>query len=217
MLWRAGTFAQRWRWPGARAVLLVVLASLVLTSCGEVTPRLPALAPDAMVLAFGDSLTYGTGAKANQSYPAHLARLIGREVVREAVPGEISESGLQRLENVLEEHQPDLVVLCHGGNDILRNLDAEDTRENLLEMIEMVRASGASVVLVGVPAKGISLSTADFYLEVAEQANVPIEGDIVGDILGDSRLKSDAVHPNAAGYQAFAEAIAKLLERHGAL
>ena len=216
MLWSARASRQCPR-RAIPAALLALVGALTLSSCGEANPRLPALGPDAVVLAFGDSLTYGTGARADQSYPARLAALIGREVLREGVPGEVSGRGLLRFEGALEEHQPDLVVLCHGGNDILHNLDLEQTKENLLEMIDVARESGAAVVLVGVPVKGLSLSVADLYLEVANQADVPIEADVIGDILLDSRLKSDAVHPNAAGYQVFAEAIAGLLERHGAL
>jgi len=55
-----------------------------LTSCGGSSVRLPSLASNATILAFGDSLTFGTGAAPNKSYPARLSSLIGREIVNQA-------------------------------------------------------------------------------------------------------------------------------------
>ena len=68
-----------------------------------------------------------------------------------------------------------------------------------------------------VPDIGLFLSSADIYEEVAGDTRVPVEDDILADVLGDNRYKSDHVHPNAAGYARIAEAIQALLAEHGAL
>ena len=195
---------------------LALLAALLAAACGK-DPQLAPLAPDAVVLAFGDSLTYGTGARESESYPAQLESLIGRKVVRAGVPGEVSAQALARLPGALEEHQPQLLILCIGGNDFLRNLGQAQAAANVQTMVSMARQRGIDVVLMGTPEKGITLTPPGFYAEIAEQAGIPYEGSVIGEILRDSRLKSDAIHPNAAGYRLIAERLADLLRKSGAL
>ena len=189
----------------------------LLSACGPSEPQLPRLAEGAKVLAFGNSLTFGTGAQPEESYPAVLESLIGREVINAGVPGELSSQGLQRLPGTLERWQPSMVILCHGGNDLLRRSDAEDTEQNLREMVRIATAGGSSVVLLGVPRAGLLLRSASLYQAVADNLNVPLESEILPTVLGDNRLKSDPIHPNAVGYRRIAEAVHVLLSDSGAL
>ena len=191
-------------------------AALV-AACGDGAPPIPGLGPDAVILAFGDSLTHGTGARDYQSYPAVLGTRTGRRVINAGIPGEETDRGLRRLPNLLDRYRPDLLILCHGGNDILRKRDPATTEANLRGMIDLARERDIPVVMMAVPSIGLFLSPADFYEAVAEDMRVPIEDDILADVLGDNRYKSDHVHPNAAGYARIAEALEVLLAEHGAL
>ena len=199
-------------------VLLVSawLLLLLLPACGQET-RLPALPPSAVILAVGDSLTHGTGAAPQESYPAVLETLTGRRVVNAGVPGEESDAGLARLTRLLNQVKSDLVILGHGGNDILRGRDPARTESNLRQMAELARQHGASVVLLGVPSPSIFLGTHPLYERLAESLQIPLEEDALPDILGDGALKSDPLHPNAAGYRKLAEAVYDLLVEQGAL
>jgi len=109
------------------------------------------------------------------------------------------------------------VILCHGGNDLLRRLDTRQTARNLRSMIALIRERGAAVVLLAVPAPGLSLNTPGFYQETADKLHVPLEEEILRDVLSDGNLKADLIHPNARGYARVAEAIARLLRKHGAV
>jgi len=195
------------------AALLVAL----LAACGAGQPKLPRLAPDAVVLAFGDSLTFGTGANPGEGYPARLEALIGRKVVSSGVPGETTAGGLARLPAALEEAKPQLVILCEGGNDFLQKLDEAQAADNIRAMVRLARARGAQVVLIAVPKPGLLPSPADFYSAVAKELRLPFEETALRKILTDNALKSDLVHPNAAGYAKLAEAIAGLLRKTGAV
>jgi lysophospholipase L1-like esterase len=169
------------------------------------------------MLAFGDSITFGTGAGEGESYPAQLARLSGRRVINAGVPGEVSVNGLQRLGEVLEGEKPALLILCHGGNDLLQKLDQRALGDNLRAMIRLARDKGVLVVLVAVPSPDLSLTPPGLYAEVAAEFGLPLEEKSLAKILGTGSLKSDYIHPNAAGYKILAEKVLKLLQRSGAL
>lgn len=192
------------------------LALALLSSCGQ-KAKLPPLATDAVVLAFGDSLTYGTGAREDESYPAQLAGIVGRRVVREGIPGEVSAAGLARLPAVLDEHRPKLLLLCHGGNDFLRRLPKAQAAANVRAMIRLARERGVEVLLIGTPEPGFTVTPPEFYGEIAGEFRIPYEGDVVGKVLRDASLKSDQIHPNARGYRLIAERIAELLRKSGAI
>jgi acyl-CoA thioesterase I len=205
--------AARW---GLRAGALLLAVGL-LAACGKSTPALPKLGTDDVVLAFGDSLTYGTGAREEESYPAVLRRLIGRRVERAGFPGEVTEQGVQRLPGLLDAHRPRLLLLCMGGNDMLQKVDPAATEANLRTMVHLARERGMGVVLIGVPKPELFGGVAEFYPKIATDLGIPLEDQVLKDVLYDRDYKSDAIHPNAQGYRKVAEAMAKLLRRAGAV
>ena len=213
----------RWKWntylSNIRVLLyclLVVTVAATQTACGD-RAELKPLDQDAVILAFGDSLTYGTGTSRDFAYPAMLQQNISRTVINAGVPGEITRQGLVRLPGLLQRHRPDLVIICHGGNDILRKLDLAKARQNIQQMIDLAHQSGAQVMLIGVPEFGLFLDDADMYGELAEVNRLVINDGILGDILGKNTYKSDHVHPNKLGYQMLADSISELLRASGAL
>ena len=196
-----------------------LLACIVLLfAFSDNAPRLPQLAENTVILAFGDSLTYGTGAKENQSYPAVLSELTGRTVINAGIPGEVSAQGRERLPALLDRYRPELLLLCHGGNDLLRHVNSAITRTNIESMIEAATQRNIPVLLIGVPKPGLLfLSTADIYSEIAEKYKLVYEDEILPDVESNSALKSDQIHPNADGYQRIAAAIYRLMTESGAL
>lgn len=170
---------------------------------------------DAKIVAFGDSLTFGYGAPRDKSYPSILVDLLHVTVINEGISGEISAQGLARLPSILERHQPDILVLCHGGNDILRKQDVVQTKANLSVMVKMAREKGVYVLLVGVPTFDIlNFNVPSFYYEVAKENGIEIEDKSLKKIMEGDSLKSDKVHPNEMGYELMAKNIARLLSEN---
>ncbi len=204
--------------PAMQRLLCILAVGLLLGACTERTPSLPPLDSNSLILAFGDSLTRGSGATEEESYPAVLSRLSGRTVVNAGIPGEVSEKGLQRLPTLLDRLRPDLLLLCHGGNDMLRRFSTDITRNNIESMISLALERGIPVLLIGVPRPGLMfLKPAGFYAEIAAQYGLVYEGDILAEVESDNSLKSDQIHPNADGYNRIATAIHRLLQQSGAL
>ncbi|HLS84752.1 MAG TPA: arylesterase [Burkholderiales bacterium] len=200
----------------AAAVLLAALLAGA-SACGDRGPRLSRLDERAVVLAFGDSLTYGTGASADESYPAQLETLIARRVVSAGVPGEVTGQALKRLPEALDEHAPSLLLLCIGGNDFLQRRSLEEAARNVRAMVKLARSRDIEVLLIGTPAVSLTAAAPTFYREIADEYGIPYEPSVIGEVLRDSALKADPVHPNAKGYRVIAERLAERLRESGAL
>lgn len=201
--------------PPLKSLLLHILVLTLLCSCNS--NRLQPVPEDGVILAFGDSLTAGMGAQQSESYPAVLAELSGREVINAGVSGETTAEGLKRLPRLLARHQPALLILLEGGNDILRNKNLAHTKANLAAMLDLAQGQGIDVVLIGVPGKNLFSSVAPMYAELAEQYHVVFIADLISDQLRNRAYKADHIHFNAAGYRAMAAEIYAVLQQHGAL
>lgn len=197
--------------------LLVLAFTLALSACGDATPKLPKLAPADVILAFGDSLTYGTGAAESESYPVVLSQLIGRQVVAAGFPGEVTAGGLERLPEVLDEVKPRILLLCMGGNDMLRGAGHAAAEANLRGMVQVAKERGVSVLLIAVPQPALFSGNAPFYEAIARDNGLPLEDSVLKSLMYDNDYKADPIHPNARGYRKMAEAVARLLRKAGAV
>ena len=200
----------------ARSFISAFLIIVLLAACGG-APTLPKLNAGDVIVAFGDSLTYGTGAETQAAYPAVLSTLVDHPIVNAGVPGETTDEAIARLPEVLTEYQPKLVLLCLGGNDMLHKTAASTIAQNLRAMIHAIQASGAAVVLIGVPEPKLFGGAPAFYATIADDLKLPYEGKVFNEVLRNPSLKSDPIHANAEGYRLVAQRLALLLKSSGAL
>jgi len=193
-------------------IFLVVAGINYWKTQGEVDVGSFSLPLETKILTFGDSLTFGYGVSKDLSYPSKLSELLHVEVVNEGISGEFSVKGLERLPALLDKHKPQILVLCHGANDILKRNDLSSTKDNLNKMVLLAKEKGIFVLLVGVPSYDIlSFNVPSFYYEVARENGIEIEDRALKKILESDDLKSDQVHPNKLGYELMARNIAKIL------
>jgi lysophospholipase L1-like esterase len=133
-------------------VFALLLSAALVAACGE-RPKLERLSSEAVVLAFGDSLTFGN----------------------------------------------------------------EQAERNVRAMVKLAKSRGVGVLLIGTPEPGFTVSPPAFYAGIAKEFRLPYEGGIIGQVLKDSTLKADPIHPNARGYRVIAERIAETLKKGGAI
>lgn len=198
--------------PVKTAALLPILLFLFLvTACGPDVPNLDS--PGKTIVCLGDSITSGVGAEPGQPYPALLAAKLNREVLNEGVPGDTAEDGLARVDQALA-HDPWMVIVELGGNDILRQVPPARTEAALRQVLDRLLAARVVPVLVEleVPFVPFAGRYSDVFERIEDDYDIPVVEDTLGEILLDPALKADPIHPNAQGHVQLAEAIADVVE-----
>src|SRR3972149_4652719 len=72
-----------------------------------------------------------------------------------------------------DTHRPQLLILIHGGNDLLRGRGGAELARNLRAMVEAARARGIAVGLVGVPGPGLLLRGPEPHWATARSSRTP--------------------------------------------
>ena len=190
----------------------VAFVCFVVASCAAETKTL---------LFFGDSLTAGLGLDdpATEAFPARVQKKIDAaglpwRVVNAGLSGETSAGGRRRVDWILRQHV-DVFVLELGGNDGLRGIPPEATRENLQAIIDRVRekSTATRIVLAGMaapPNMGAEFTRAfsAIFPELAEKNRLPLIPFLLEGVGGRPGLnQADGMHPNHDGHAIVAETV----------
>lgn len=172
------------------------------------------------IVFIGDSITAGYGLDREAAYPALIqdkidAQSLAYEVVNAGVSGDTTAGGLRRIAWVLRGSQPEIVVVALGGNDGLRGVPVEATRENLRQMIEKIKelSPDSRILLAGMRMpESMGADYAERFFEsfsiVAEEKDVALIPFLLEGVGGDPSMnQSDEIHPNAAGQAVIAETV----------
>ena len=164
------------------------------------------------VVAFGDSLTAGYGAPAGTSYPDVLATKINRPVVNLGVSGELAAQAPARVQDVLDE-RPYMVLIEFGANDFMRQQSRAAAVAAVAQIVDAVQNYGAIAVIVDTGGPGMGEYTKAYKKLAREKGALFVPGIMKG-IFYKPSLKSDQVHPNAAGYSKVAEKVHKVIKNY---
>jgi len=162
------------------------------------------------IIAFGNSLVEGVGSTGRQDFVSILSERIDEDIINLGVSGNTTADGLKRVQSVVELN-PKIVIVLLGGNDAIRNVSAEETFQNLREIIDTIHDRGSAVILVGIQRGILRDSNKKEFKKLAEELNTGFVPDILDDLFGNSSLMSDPIHPNNAGYAIIADRIEPVL------
>ena len=158
----------------------------------------------------GDSLSTGYGITVQEGWVNLLTQRLasegyGYKVINASVTGETTQGGVSRLPRVLELHRPEIVIVELGGNDGLRGLPLNASRENLQRTITLARNAGAKVLLVGMmippnygPRYGQEFR--DMFGALATRNSIALVPFLLDEVaLNPEFMQKDGIHPNSRG------------------
>jgi len=165
------------------------------------------------IICFGDSLTFGYGVAPGEDYPTALSKLTAIPVINKGIDGDTSTDGLTRLDADVLENDPLLVIVEFAGNDFMKKVPIETTERNVKEMIDRIQSKGAMVALVDISAGGMFLTEYNrLFRRIANEKSAIFAPRVLTKILTNPGRKSDFLHPNAKGYELFAQRVYKAIE-----
>jgi acyl-CoA thioesterase-1 len=161
------------------------------------------------VLVLGDSISAAYGMSLQQGWVSLLADELradgtGYEVVNASISGETIAGGLRRLPPLLQQHEPDVVIIELGGNDGLRGYPVRSLQDNLEQMAELAQAAGARVLILPMeipPNYGARYARQfrDAFAAAAGATDSNLGPFLLAGVATDSELmQDDGIHPTAA-------------------
>ena len=161
------------------------------------------------LLIMGDSLSAAYGVQTEDAWVSLLRERLekqgftGWEVVNASISGETTDGGLRRLPDLLERHEPEIVMIELGGNDGLRGFPPGVIRQNISKMIEQSQDINADVLLVGMQippnyGKPYTEAFATIFPELAERYDTELVPFFLENIYDkEGLMQDDDVHPTA--------------------
>ncbi len=160
------------------------------------------------ILIMGDSISASHGIEVKHGWATLLQQRLEEKnlpfiVKNESISGETTAGGLARIDQVLEQHTPIIVLIELGANDGLRGLSPFVMKKNLVKMIRKSEQAGAKVLLLGMKippnyGKRYIETFFDVYRQLAEEHEVQRVPFLMEGVALDKRLmQRDGLHPNA--------------------
>lgn len=164
------------------------------------------------IICFGDSLTYGTGSTNGMDYPSQLSKMISKPVINAGIPGDTTESALQRLERDVLLRSPQIVLVTLGGNDLKNGIIKNVAFDNLKIIVRSIQDKGALVIIGGIDIPFWGKGFGDAYRDLCKELGAVLIPNVLEGIIGKANLMSDQIHPNNAGYTRMAEMFYKAIK-----
>jgi len=186
-----------------------LVAALATSGCDKTAPS--ASEPHE-VIAFGDSLVFGTGTTSGNSFVSLLSQRLSMDIRNAGFPGDTTASALARLNNSVLSRNPRLVIVLLGANDLFAGVPVSQRVSNITSIVQQIRAKGAKVVLVGLTVDATQDPFEGALPAIASQTSSSFVPGLLDGWYGDPVfMAADGTHPNNAGHKIMADRIEPVL------
>ncbi|MCW8926769.1 MAG: arylesterase [Xanthomonadales bacterium] len=199
-----------------RVILAVLLSFMSLFAQAATVENTP------VIVVLGDSLSAGYGMDREESWVELLKIRLHQTghsytVLNSSISGDTTQGGLSRLPRLLQRYQPEFVLVELGGNDGLRGLKPEVTRQNIRDIILLSQSNGARVLLTGIR---LPPNYGEAYLEqfesiyadlAAEYSTLLVPFFMDGVVFEPGMLQADGIHPSAEAQSVLLENVWRVL------
>ncbi len=159
------------------------------------------------IICFGDSITLGYGANLGEDYPSLLGKMTNYPVINAGVDGDTSPEAIRRFAEDALAKEPLLVIIEIGGNDFLKKIPLAVTLKNVAEMVEEAEQQGAMVAVADISAGMFLRDYRVAFSKLAKEKEAIFIPSLLSGIITNPSMKSDFIHPNAAGYKIIAHKV----------
>lgn len=163
------------------------------------------------ILVLGDSLSAEYGIPKGSGWVPLLANHLSKDkpnwqVVNASISGETTAGGLARIQALLKQHQPQVVLIELGGNDALRGFPLRTTEDNLTQMVKACQSTKAKVLLTGmqIPPNYGAAYAQDFsqmFVRIAKQHQTDLLPFLLQSVMDaadpGNMFQADRIHPTA--------------------
>jgi acyl-CoA thioesterase-1 len=174
------------------------------------------------ILIVGDSLSAEYGLKRGSGWVDLLNKTLMQthsavEIINASISGDTTSGGLSRINALLARTKPNIVLVELGANDALRGLPLSMTKNNMLEMIRLIKSAGARPILAGMqipPNYGREYTTSfkELFEEVAQKEQVSLIPFFLEGIADNAAMfQADTIHPNEQAQPILMENVLKVL------
>ena len=178
---------------------------------------------EAVIAALGDSLVQGYGLPREEGFVPQLEtwlrdRGADVRVINAGVSGDTTAGGLSRVDWTLTD-EVDALIVALGGNDVLRGIDPETSRQNLAGILDAAEKANVEVLLVGISAPGnfgpeYKAEFDAIYPQLARRRDALLFPSFFSALEAEGRgeavaryMQPDGIHPSAAGVALIVEAL----------
>ena len=197
-------------------VLVFVLVAAIVVGCSEKKSQIKI----EKVLLFGDSLMSGYGLPEDDHLSVVLEKSLKSDgyeiqIFNGSISGDTSLDGLDRIEDELLDVNYDLIIIGLGANDMLRRINPDQTKQNLEDIINIMRSNNIKIILAGMiasPTNGLNYKKKfdKIYPDLSKKFELELIPFLLkGVALNPSLNQADGIHPNEKGVLIIAETIKK--------